>query len=55
MMKLAKARRGDSAEMAFIEFVDREGELRTAKASLVADEILNKLDNEDTQKTGEKL
>lgn len=30
-MKLAKARRGDSADMAFIEFVDREGELRKAK------------------------
>jgi large subunit ribosomal protein L17 len=45
VMKLAKTRRGDSAEMAFIEFVDREGELRTAKGT-VADEILSKLDEE---------
>lgn len=31
VMKLAKTRRGDSAEMSFIEFVDREGELRQAR------------------------
>lgn len=31
VMKLAKPRRGDSADMSFIEFVDREGELRKAK------------------------
>lgn len=31
VMKLAKQRRGDSAEMAIIEFVDREGELRPAR------------------------
>lgn len=31
VMKLAKTRRGDSAEMSFIEFVDRDGELRQAK------------------------
>ena len=31
VMKLAKQRRGDSAEMAIIEFVDREGELRKAR------------------------
>ena len=31
VVKIAKTRRGDSAEMAFIEFVDRDGELRAAK------------------------
>jgi large subunit ribosomal protein L17 len=31
VLRLAKQRRGDSAEMAVIEFVDREGELRKAK------------------------
>ena len=31
VLKLARQRRGDSAEMAVIEFVDREGELRKAK------------------------
>jgi hypothetical protein len=30
-MKLQKMRRGDSADMSVIEFVDREGELRKAK------------------------
>lgn len=31
VMKLGKQRRGDSAEMAVIEFVDREGEIRKAR------------------------
>ena len=31
VMKLAKNRKGDSAEMAFIEFIDRPEELRKAK------------------------
>ena len=31
VMKVDKSRRGDSADMAFIEFVDREGELRQAR------------------------
>jgi large subunit ribosomal protein L17 len=31
IMKLAKQRRGDSADMSYIEFVDRDGELRKAK------------------------
>ena len=29
-MKLANARHGDAAEMCYIEYVDREGELRPA-------------------------
>ena len=32
IMKFAKPRRGDSADMSVIEFVDREGELRKAKS-----------------------
>ena len=31
IMKLGKYRRGDSADMSMIEFVDREGELRKAR------------------------
>jgi large subunit ribosomal protein L17 len=31
VMKLGLARRGDSADMAMIEFVDREGEMRKAR------------------------
>jgi large subunit ribosomal protein L17 len=31
IMKLGKPRRGDSADMSMIEFVDREGELRKAR------------------------
>jgi len=31
VMKLAKSRQGDSSDMSFIEFVDREGELRKPK------------------------
>lgn len=31
-MKLAKPRQGDSSDMAFIELVDRAGELRKAKS-----------------------
>mmetsp|Transcript_1465 Transcript_1465/g.3897 ORF Transcript_1465/g.3897 Transcript_1465/m.3897 type:complete len:134 (-) Transcript_1465:578-979(-) len=31
ILKLADRRRGDGAEMAIIEYVDREGELRTAR------------------------
>ena len=32
-MKLARPRRGDSADMSVIEFVDREGELRKARTA----------------------
>ena len=31
VMKLGKYRRGDSADMSMIEFVDREGEMRKAR------------------------
>ena len=31
MLKLARARPGDGADMSIIEFVDREGELRKAR------------------------
>ncbi|CAN0533412.1 unnamed protein product, partial [Ectocarpus sp. 8 AP-2014] len=31
VMKLQKPRKGDQADMAIIEFVDREGELRPAR------------------------
>lgn len=39
IMKLAKPRRGDSADMSVIEFVDREGELRKARPVGVAASI----------------
>jgi large subunit ribosomal protein L17 len=32
ILKLALPRRGDSSDMAFIEFVDRQGELRRARS-----------------------
>jgi large subunit ribosomal protein L17 len=37
VMKLAKPRSGDSSDMAFIEFVGREGELRKAKPGTAAE------------------
>ena len=33
IMKLADRRRGDGADMAIIEYIDREGELRTPRAA----------------------
>eukprot|EP00602_Paraphysomonas_sp_CaronLab_P002788 CAMPEP_0185024558 /NCGR_PEP_ID=MMETSP1103-20130426/7680_1 /TAXON_ID=36769 /ORGANISM="Paraphysomonas bandaiensis, Strain Caron Lab Isolate" /LENGTH=115 /DNA_ID=CAMNT_0027557565 /DNA_START=166 /DNA_END=513 /DNA_ORIENTATION=+ len=53
VMKLGQARRGDSSDMSFIEFVDREGELRSAKPvqasrkpslDSVKEELLEELD-----------
>jgi hypothetical protein len=38
VIKLGKPRRGDSSDMAFIEFVDRDGELRKPKS--VAEKII---------------
>lgn len=35
-MKLGIPRRGDSADMCYIEYVDREGELRKAKPGSAA-------------------
>lgn len=37
VMKLARARRGDAADMSYIEFVDRDGELRRARPCLGTD------------------
>jgi large subunit ribosomal protein L17 len=44
VMRLQKVRRGDSAEMAYIEFVDREGELRKPKP------VTNKASSDDIRK-----
>eukprot|EP00604_Paraphysomonas_vestita_P001226 CAMPEP_0174818180 /NCGR_PEP_ID=MMETSP1107-20130205/810_1 /TAXON_ID=36770 /ORGANISM="Paraphysomonas vestita, Strain GFlagA" /LENGTH=108 /DNA_ID=CAMNT_0016029681 /DNA_START=133 /DNA_END=459 /DNA_ORIENTATION=+ len=46
VMKLQLPRRGDSSDMAFIEFVDREGELRKARpvAPKKEENLLEELD-----------
>jgi hypothetical protein len=43
-MKLAKPRRGDSADMSVIEFVGRDGELRQANSPSIVEKIKNILD-----------
>jgi len=46
-MKLGQPRRGDSSDMAVIEFVDREGELRKARppGGIFVNTMLNSLEN----------
>ena len=45
VMKLQKMRRGDSADMSVIEFVDREGELRKAKPGIQQPGVLKSIKN----------